>query len=293
MSTAATIINHTRRHLLSGTVEERDKLATTVTSGATDIALTYMPSGFRESTVFEIGSELCYVWAANTGTKTLTVERGYGGTTPAAHTAGDIVTLNPRFPRAHMLDAINNELDDLSAGTGIFAEVEVALTYNGASRQINLTSATNVLNLLEVRYRNSATDWIRLPHTYLQRGLPTTDFASGFAVTFTEIPPNGTLRAIYSKQFVHVTTETDNMQTVALLPATCEDIVEYGVAIQLMAGREIKRTFIEAQGETRRADEVPSGATNQSVSPLRAKYRDRIRAEGERLARRYPHYNRR
>lgn len=290
MSTAATIINHARRHLLSGTIEERDKLAVTVTAGATDIVLTYMPSGFREGNVFEIGSELCYVWVAATGTKTLTVERGYGGTTAAAHTAGDIITLNPRFPRAHLLDAVNNELDDLSAGTGIFAEVEVSLTYNGSDRQINLTSATNVLDLLEVRYRSLATDWIPMRRVYLQRGLPTTDFASGFAVTFDELPPSGTLRAIYSKQFVHVAAETDDMQTVALLPATCEDIVEYGVALQLMAGREIKRTFTESQGETRRADEVPPGATNQSSSGLRAKYRDRIRAEGARLAKKYPHY---
>lgn len=293
MSTAATIINHARAHLMSGTVEERDKLATTVTAGATDIVLTYMPSGFREGTVFEIGSELMYVWVAATGTKTLSVERGYNGTTATAHTAGDIVTLNPRFPRARLLDAVNYELADLSTDGSIYAEVEVALTYNGSDRLINLTSATNVIDLLAVKYRQSATEWVPLRHCYLQRGLPSTDFASTYAIAFDRIPPSGTLRATYAKSFTSVTSEADNMQTVALLPVTCEDIVEYGAALCLMAGREIKRTFTESQGETRRADEVPPGATNQSPSALRAYRRDRIQAEATRLAKKYPKYNRR
>ena len=293
MSTAAKIITNAKAHLMSGLVEERDKLKTTVTASATDIVLTYMPSGFREGTVFEIDAELMYVWVATTGTKTLTVERGYGGTTAAAHTADAIVILNPRFPRSRLLDAVNTELDNLTAGTGIYAEVEVALTYNGSDRQINLTSATGVIDLLSVKYRNLATDWIEIRHCYLQKGLPTTDFASTFAVTFDRVPPSGTLRAVYSKAFTRVTAEANDMQTVALLPVTCEDIVEYGAALCLMAGREVKRAFTESQGETRRADEVPPGASNQSPSALRSYRRDRIQAESTRLSRKYPKYNRR
>jgi hypothetical protein len=55
-----------------------------------------------------------------------------------------------------------------------------------------------------------------------------------------------------------------------------------------LASREVKRNFIESQGDTRRADEVPSGAMNASVTNLLRLRRDRIQAEAARLNRQYP-----
>ena len=58
MSTAGALITRASRQLLSGTVEERNKLATTVTSADTSIVLSYDLGGFREGSVIEIDSEL-------------------------------------------------------------------------------------------------------------------------------------------------------------------------------------------------------------------------------------------
>ena len=88
MSTAGAVLTRASRQLLSGTVEERNKLATTVTSADTSIVLSYDLGGFREGSVIEIESELMYVWESSTATKTLTVQRGYDGTTAVAHTNG-------------------------------------------------------------------------------------------------------------------------------------------------------------------------------------------------------------
>ena len=41
MTTAATILNRVARQLLSGTVEERNKLAATINDSATSIVLSY------------------------------------------------------------------------------------------------------------------------------------------------------------------------------------------------------------------------------------------------------------
>ena len=73
MTTAATIINKTLRQLLSGTVEARNKLASTVDSSVTSIVCTYALEGLRAGQIFEIESEVFYIWAADTVTKTLTV----------------------------------------------------------------------------------------------------------------------------------------------------------------------------------------------------------------------------
>ena len=289
MSTAGALITRASRQLLSGTVEERNKLATTVTSADTSIVLSYDLGGFREGSVIEIDSELMYVWTALSATKTLEVQRGYDGTTAAAHTVGAVAVVNPRFPRQQMLDALNADLDDLSSTVnGLFRVVAQDISYNGSDRQINLTSASGVIDLLDVRLRYLADDYPVIRKVRLQRNLPTADFASGIAIVFDEAVMAGTLRVVTKREFTRVTAEANDMQTVAFLPVSCEDIIEMGVILRMMNGREIKRNFIESQGDTRRSEEVPPGSTRDSLTNIQRLRRERIVAEAARLKQQYP-----
>lgn len=289
MTTAATILNRASRQLLSGTVEERNKLASTINDSATSVVLSYDLGGFRAGSVFELESELLYVWEANTATKTLTVERGYAGTTAASHTAGVLATLNPRFPRQQMLDALNAELDDYSStANGLFKVTSTTLTYNGSDRQINLAGATNVLELIDVRLRYTADDYPVIRGVRLQRDLPTSDFASGIAIVFDESVMAGSLRVRYKSPFTRATSESSDLTSFCGLPATCDDLVELGLIIRMMAGREVKRSFIESQGDTRRSDEVPPGSSRDSTANLLRLRRERITAEAGRLKAQYP-----
>ena len=289
MSTAGAVLTRASRQLLSGTVEERNKLATTVTSAETSIVLSYDLGGFREGSVIEIDSELMYVWTATSATKTLVVERAYDGTTAAAHTAGAVAVVNPRFPRQQMLDALNADLDDLSSTVnGLFRVVAQDISYNGTDRQVNLTSASGIIDLLDVRLRYLATDFPIIRNVRLQRNLPTADFASGIAIVFDEAVMAGTLRVVTKREFTRVTAEANDMQSVAFLPTSCEDIVEMGVILRMMNGREIKRNFIESQGDTRRSEEVPPGSTRDSLTNIQRLRRERITAEAARLKQQYP-----
>lgn len=289
MSTAGALINRVSRQLLSGTIEERNKLATTVTSADTSIVMSYDLAGLRAGSVFEIDSELMYVWVAESGSKTLTVERGYLGTTAAAHTAGALAILNPRFPQQQLLDSFNQELDDLSSpSNGLFRVVTASVDYNGADRQVDLTSATTIIDLIDVRLRYLSSDYPVLRGVRLSRDLPTSDFASGFALTFDEVSMAGTLRVRYKAPFVRASTTSSDIQSVCLMPINMEDIVEMGVMARMLAVREIKRNFIESQGDTRRSDEVPAGSISNSVTNILRIRRDRIIAEASKLARQYP-----
>lgn len=289
MSTAGALLDRVARQLLSGTIEERNKLATSVDSDDTSFVLSYELGALRAGAVFEIDSELCYVWEATVGNKTLVVERGYAGTTAASHTAGAIVTINPRFPKAQMLDALNQDIDDLSSpANGLFRVVVQDVTYNGSDRQVNLTSASNVIDLIDVRLRYLADDFPAIRRVRLARDLPTADFASGYALTFDESVMAGTLRVRYKAPYTRVSALTDNIQSVAFIPVNMEDILEMGVMSRLLSMREVKRNFIESQGDTRRADEVPPGAMRDSFSNILRLRRDRIVAEAARLARQYP-----
>lgn len=289
MTTAATIINKTLRQLLSGTVEARNKLASTVNSSATSIVCTYALEGLRAGQIFEIESEVFYIWAADAATKTLTVERGFNGTTAAAHTAGALVTVNPRFPRAQILEAINDEVLDLSSPVnGLFQVKTLNFTYNGTDRMINLTSATDVIDILNVSVRYLTDDYPIARKVKLVRDLPTDDFASGFALKFDQAVYPGRLRIVYKAPYASVTTEATNLNTDCGIQESVEDIVVVGTQLRLMAPREIKRNFVESQGDTRRAEEVASGAITNSATALRQLRRDRIIAEAARLMRSYP-----
>ena len=289
MSTAGALLDRVSRQLLSGTVEERNKLAATVDSDDTSFVMSYDLAGLRAGSVFEVDSELIYVWEANTGNKTLVVERGHLGTTPAAHTSGAIVVLNPRFPKAQMLDALNQDIEDLSSPVnGLFRVVTQDVTYNGSDRQVNLTRATNVIDLLDVRLRYLADDFPVIRRVRLQRDLPTADFASGYALTFDESVMAGTLRVRYKAPFTRVSATTDSLQSVAFVPTSMEDILEMGVMLRVLAPREIKRNFLESQGDTRRSDEVPPGAMRDSSTNIQRLRRERITAEAAKLARQYP-----
>jgi hypothetical protein len=275
--------------MLAGVVEERNKLATSIDSDDTAVVCTYDVGGLRTGSVFEIGSELFYVWDSTPSSKTLTVERGYAGTTATSHSAGAIITLNPRFPRQQMLDALNSDIDDLSSTTnGLFRIATVDLTYNGSDRQINITNSGTILDLIDVRFRYEQDDFPVLRDVRLQTGLPTADFASGNTLVFDEPVMAGTVRVRYKAPFTRAASESSDLTTDCFVPATCEDIIEMGVILRMMAGREIKRNFIESQGDTRRPDEVPPSAVRDSIANIQRLRRERIIAESGRLKAQFP-----
>ena len=288
MTTAGQLIDRVNSELLAGTVEERNKLAASTDSSQTDIEMTYSLGSLRENTVFQIGTELMYVWEVNTTSKTATVDRGYGGTTAAAHTIGDIVTVSPRFPRHQILNGLNADLADLSSPmNGLFQMKTVDVSYNGSDRMVNLTGVTEIIDLYDVRYRYLNDDYPIVRNVRLLRDMPVSDFASGFVLAFDAPVRAGSVRVLYKAAYDLFTAESDTVAA-AGGSSTLDDLLSLGAQIRVMAGREVKRNFSESQGDTRRAEEVPAGAVGGSILNLQRLRRDRIQAEAARLNRQYP-----
>lgn len=290
MSQVGDIIDKTNRQLLSGIVEERNKITSALTTTSTSVILSYDLDGIRKGSVIQIGQEQMYVWAVTVASKTLTVERGFNGTTAQAHSADSITTLNPRFPRNQILEAINDELSDLSSPVnGLFQIKTVELQYNGSDRMINLAGVSGLQNVYSVHYRYQSDDYPRVSKWRLLRDMPVTDFSSGFALALDSGPGrSGKLVVKYKANFDPVYNESDDLSLSSGLPDTAQDIIVIGAQLRLMAPREIKRNFTESQGDTRRATEVPQGAVASSVTTLTRMRRDRITAEAQRLTRLYP-----
>jgi hypothetical protein len=162
--------------------------------------------------------------------------------------------------------------------------------YNGSDDIMNLPQVSSLIDLIGVHIRitDDNYEWVR--KVRIVRDLPTDDFSSGIGIRFLQPVRQGRLRIVYKAPFTALTAESQNLVTYAGLPATCEDIVNLGVQIRMMAPRELKRNFTESQGDTRRPDEVASGAVTNSITNLLRMRRDRITAEAHRLQRLYPTY---
>jgi hypothetical protein len=289
MTTTAVVIDRTLRQLLSGTVEARNKLTTTLTSVSTSVVVDYPLEGLRSGQVCEIDSELMYIWSTDVPTKTLTVQRGFNNSTAAAHTAGAVITDNPRFPRAQVLEAVNDELSDLSSPMhGLFQVKTLNIDYNGSDAMINLTGVTSIIDLLTVSVRYMTDDYPIARKIRLVRDMPTDDFASGFALRFDQAVFPGRLRVVYKAPYTATAAEATDINSTCGVQETATDIVALGAQIRLMSPREIKRNFTESQGDTRRSEEVATGAIANSTANLIRLRRDRITAEAARLARAYP-----
>jgi len=288
VTTAGNLVDRTAQNLLAGTVEERNKIASSLDASTTSVPIEYSLGSLREQTVFQVDSELMYIWEVNTASKTLTVERGFGGTTAATHADGAIVVVSPKFPRWQILQALNDELADLSSPmNGLFQMKTVDISYNGSDRQINLTGITSMIDVYDVRWRYLSDDYPVVRRYRLMRDMPTSDFPSGYVLSLDEPVMSSTIRVIYKDKYTAFSTEAS---TLASTGASTElaDLLVLGAQIRLLASREVKRNFIESQGDTRRADEVPAGAMNASVTNLLRLRRDRIQAEAARLNRQYP-----
>ena len=111
--TAQTWIDRTRDLLLSGTVEAINRLNAGIDSSTSTLVTEFATGPIVAGSVMEIGTELMYVTSVS-GT-TVGVMRGYGGSAAAAHSAADVIRASPAFPANMILDALNDDLNDLSA----------------------------------------------------------------------------------------------------------------------------------------------------------------------------------
>ena len=288
MTTASDLIERTRWHLNTGLVETRNVLAGNINNSATSLSFTYDLGPLQAGAVIACGLELMLVWDVNTTAKTATVQRGMFGSTAASHTTAELVTVNPRFSDFHILKALNDDLAALS-GHGLYQVKTAVLTFDGTARSIDL--ASDVIDVLEVRYDESGGTkrWPLIDQYVVLHDLDPADFPTGKAIRFDRSPEVGVdIRVHYKAPFTSLSAQADDVLTVAGLHAEAHDIPPLGAAIMLAGARDIRRTDTRAQGDTRRAEEVPAGTPQGAVRTLMQQRQYRIGQEQGRLYQRYP-----
>ena len=290
--TAQTWIDETKNLLLTDYVEEYDTLGTLLNDSETTVNFTHDTAGIVAGSIIEIGTELMYVFSMNASTNNATVQRGFRGTTAASHSSGDLVTVNPKFPAQLVLNAINDELADLSSPqNGLYQMKTVELTFNAAQDGYNLTGVTDdILSIYQVTYSDVGAEASEpvISSWTLRRDRNTSSFASGYALVLHDDGwPGQTVRVQYKTGFTALAATSTALSTVGL-HSESYDLPALGAALRLMSTRPVRREFIDEQGSSRRADEVPAGAISASMRDLRALRETRINAEAARLDQKYP-----
>lgn len=270
---------------LGGQPGHRNKLAGSLAADATNVTFSYDLGRVAAGTRFAVGLETFYVWDTNVTSKTATVERGYEGTTAAAHDDGALVYVAPEWTPAQILAAFNDELDDLYA-EGLFRVGATTINPNGYTTYELPAAVDDVLQVWQSS--TSAQDaWTR-PDWSVLRNLPTSEFASGIALQVPGSWVGDELRVIYRTRFTALTSLTQDVAATTGLPTSAIDLLPLGAALRLKYAEEAARSRHDTQGANRRAQEVPVGGKLRSAAGLAELRRRRINTEVQVLSRQYP-----
>lgn len=260
-----------KRHL-GGDKDRRNKLDAAVTATAEQLTLTY-PTTVSLGSILEVGAERLYVWDEAAGT--VTVERGFDGTDPAAHDAGDLVAVDPRFPGALLEMAA--ELEDLSA-EGLADMKQVTLTYDHVDHGVSLASLADRLGVYGVEVtRSSSPRWLSPREWHEDESL----------LRFYEPPEDGTARVYYWAPFAALGGPESDLGATGL-PSHAFDLLTVGTAVRLLAGKEAGRVDFESASGQRRAEEVAPGDAGRAARLLAAKRDQLLNAALARQERRWP-----
>lgn len=286
MTTTQQLIDRVRREFLGGRTEPINKLAVDPTT-TNSFVFTYNLDGIVSGARLSVELEDVYVWSADPTTKTAVVQRGFESTTMLAHPIGTLVRVSPRVSDAQILIAVNDHLRGLY-GEGIFRVSGEEYTYTPSQNVYPLS--VDVLEPYQVwaQDRSESLGWVKLYGWQRAWSQNTTDFPSGNAIIFTREAPSAglTFRVTFKQELGTLSALGQNVETVTGTPAI--DLLVLGAGMRLTRGRETARNLSDAQGSSRRAQDVPPGAELGANRALQQAYQQELFREKARLARLYP-----
>jgi len=247
------------------------------------------PAGTGDGTILEIDYELLYVFEADTSSPyTLSVSRGYGGTTAAAHDLNDLITFDPLIGKQRILDTIHGAIDAFDAG--IYKVTTTTVTFQRGERLADLTGATGtVRRIIDAHRADEEGGDVQTWDLGLQllRNQSTSLFPSGYALRI----PAGSYDEDTSVRVTYATsyTATDHAKGgTSALPATLLDAVEFRAMSQFASYAEAARLNLGAQGQARHPDDVPATSNARLADWFEEMAQRRLSDERARLLSLYP-----
>jgi hypothetical protein len=200
----------------------------------------------------EVGQELMLVTAANTSTRTLTVSRGYSGTTAATHADKTNIFINPTFPRKSVYDAVSDNISRL------YPSLYNVTTTNVTSNSTYQEVPASTVEVLTSYVQNSTGDQYTSAGIELLRDFPPS--STNTAVQFFNTSNGKTVHLVVKRKFVRPTDETSDIETVCLVAPEYEQIVMVGAVADIIGATDIDASTQEFITEKLAAESYPVGS---------------------------------
>ena len=291
----------------------KSDVANTASTIAAPITLSLASSDNLGKGVVEINEELFWVDNYDRLANTATISpygRGYLGTTRAAHTAGDKVTISPVFPRFAIKRAINDTISAI--GSSIFAAATTTITYSTAVSAYKLPAtgdSLDIRNILSVAYQSigPSKEWIPIKNWRFDGNANATAFDSGQTISIYDgITSGRTIQIVYSKDPTPFTTTINATYTtlalindqvftnITKLPASCKDLVVLGATYRLLSNLDPARASMVSPQADETDGKRPYGSSQSITRQIYTLFTQRLNEEIKNQQDRYPiriHYS--
>jgi len=200
----------------------------------------------------EVDQELMLVTAANTSTRTLTVSRGYAGTTAATHADNTNVFINPTFPRKSVFDAVADNI------VRLYPSLYNVTTTNVTSTSTYAEVPASTVEILTSYVQNASGEQYTSAGIELLRDFPPS--TTNTAVQFFNTSNGKTVHLVVKRKFVRPTSESVDLSTDCLISDEYEQIVMVGAVADIVGATDIDASTQEFITEKLAADSYPVGS---------------------------------
>ena len=200
----------------------------------------------------EVDQELMLVTSANTSTRTLTVSRGYAGTTAATHADETNVFINPTFPRKSVFDAVADNI------VRLYPSLYNVTTTNVTANSTYAEVPASTVEVLTSYVQNASGEQYTSAGIELLRDFPPS--TTNTAVQFYNTSNGKTVHLVVKRKFVRPTSETVDLATDCLISDEYEQIVMVGAVADIVGATDIDATTQEFITEKLAAENYPVGS---------------------------------
>jgi hypothetical protein len=200
----------------------------------------------------EVDQEIMLVTAANTSTRTLTVARGYSGTTAASHDDKANIFINPTFPRKSVFDAVADNIVRLYPT--LYNVTTITTTANSTYQEV----AASTVEVLSSFVQNASGEQYTSAGIELLKNFPPS--STNTAVQFYNTSNGKTVYLVVKRKFVRPSAETDDLSTACLLEDEYQQIVMVGAVADIVGATDVDASTQEFITEKLAAENYPVGS---------------------------------
>jgi hypothetical protein len=267
-TTLDTLVQRTRRFMRDYPVAQ-DALSASITSFATSATVS-TGTQFNQTgnQVIEIDYEA--ILLKSVSANTLTVTRGYAGSTAATHASGATVLIRPAFLAVEIIDAINSTKDEMYPLVYKTAQ-DIWLTADGTTYEFTVPSIDSVpmQHIWKIDLKQTGDPAYRsVDYWEIRRGATP-------KIKFRFPPPSGTIRVHGYGPFPDLTASSSTVD--ALFPANCERPLITGVCARLLASSEVGQVRGDVGPRDDRDSARRAGASLSASNALYQRFQFQLR----------------